>query len=216
MNSPEVKSRNVARASVPDVLADIYHEQVNMAVWRRQLPPELQTEIAEYLRSNPVLDVSRVIAVDAVDSELEGFLGKNAGIGVLQASVAELVSMFAILFDLQHVGLRLKLLQHAMCPRFHVDKVPCRLVTTFCGAGTQWIAHQDVNRAALNRNTGDRNTTQGDLFSSDEAIQSLAVGDVALLKGESWEGNENAGLVHRSPPASGCEQRLLLTLDFVQ
>jgi hypothetical protein len=37
---------------------------------------------------------------------------------------------------------------------------------------------------------------------------------VALLKGESWENNEGAGLVHRSPAVKSGQQRLLLTLDF--
>ena len=34
------------------------------------------------------------------------------------------------------------------------------------------------------------------------------------LKGELWEGNETAGLVHRSPALAKDERRLLLTLDF--
>jgi hypothetical protein len=34
------------------------------------------------------------------------------------------------------------------------------------------------------------------------------------LKGERWEGNENAGLVHRSPVLLSGERRLILTLDF--
>jgi hypothetical protein len=35
-----------------------------------------------------------------------------------------------------------------------------------------------------------------------------------LLKGEAWIGNENGGLVHRSPNLTGGARRLLLTLDF--
>ncbi|WP_332310868.1 DUF1826 domain-containing protein [Alteromonas pelagimontana] len=46
-------------------------------------------------------------------------------------------------------------------------------------------------------------------------IQTIQCGDVALLKGELWEGNENAGLVHRSPPIAAGEKRLLLTLDYL-
>ena len=52
------------------------------------------------------------------------------------------------------------------------------------------------------------------LYPTKDAIQTLAAGDVALLKGESWEGNEGAGLVHRSPAVKSGQQRLLLTLDF--
>tara|TARA_R110000782_G_scaffold50302_3_gene109162 strand:- start:127 stop:561 length:435 start_codon:yes stop_codon:yes gene_type:complete len=45
--------------------------------------------------------------------------------------------------------------------------------------------------------------------------QSLQAGQVALLKGERWQGNEGRGLVHRSPPLVAGERRLLLTLDWL-
>ena len=45
-------------------------------------------------------------------------------------------------------------------------------------------------------------------------IRQMAAADVALLKGEGWQGNQNAGLVHRSPTIPPGESRLLLTLDF--
>jgi len=45
-------------------------------------------------------------------------------------------------------------------------------------------------------------------------LQQLTTGDVALLKGESWVGNEGYGLVHRSPNLENQKKRLLLTLDF--
>ena len=45
-------------------------------------------------------------------------------------------------------------------------------------------------------------------------ILALNCGDVALLKGETWDSNENGGLVHRSPRLTGGDRRLLLTLDF--
>ena len=38
---------------------------------------------------------------------------------------------------------------------------------------------------------------------------------VALLKGESWGGNQGAGLIHRSPQILEEKKRLLLTLDFI-
>ncbi len=44
-------------------------------------------------------------------------------------------------------------------------------------------------------------------------VQYLQAGDVAVLKGEKWQGNEGAGLVHRSP--SGQQGRLLLSLDWL-
>jgi len=55
---------------------------------------------------------------------------------------------------------------------------------------------------------------QSGLSPTAQAIQTLTAGDVALLKGESWESNEGAGLVHRSPVVETGRLRPLLTLDF--
>ena len=46
-------------------------------------------------------------------------------------------------------------------------------------------------------------------------IQQLDSGDVALLKGEKWHGNEGFGLIHRSPYLDPGERRLILTLDWL-
>mgnify|MGYP003313055407 CR=1 FL=1 len=46
-------------------------------------------------------------------------------------------------------------------------------------------------------------------------IMQLNVGDVALLKGEGWKGNEENGLIHRSPHLNTNYKRLYMTVDFV-
>lgn len=102
-----------------------------------------------------------------------------------------------------------------MCPRFHVDKIPCRLVTTYQGVATQWLNHSDVNRSKLGTGNLGKPDEESGLFKSLNNINQLKQGDVALLKGEYWDENEGAGLVHRSPPVAENEQRLLLTLDFI-
>jgi len=101
-----------------------------------------------------------------------------------------------------------------MCPKFHVDKVPCRLVTTYQGAATEWLPHQAVNREKLGAGSNGKADSESGLYKNQNDIQQLNCGEVALLKGESWQGNENAGLVHRSPSLAVDEHRLLLTLDF--
>jgi hypothetical protein len=142
----------------------------------------------------------------------------------LSKDIAQLVDMFCCLFDLKRAGLRLTVLDRAMCPRFHVDKVPCRLVTTYQGIATEWLPHQCVDRSKLGFGNEGMSDEKSGLFQQSEDIQRLYKGEVALLKGEGWEGNEGAGLVHRSPSMSASNQsiwantasesRLLLTLDF--
>jgi hypothetical protein len=43
----------------------------------------------------------------------------------------------------------------------------------------------------------------------------LNAGDVALFKGERWQGNEGRGIIHRSPVPVAGERRLVLTLDWL-
>jgi len=121
--------------------------------------------------------------------------------------VAWLVRAFSCLVDARRIGLRLRMLDKPMCPRFHVDHVPLRLITTYVGAGSEWLREGGMQRRRL----GDPTAEPTD----PAAIQQLGVGDVALFKGEKWLGNEGAGIIHRSPQATTAEHRLILTLDWL-
>lgn len=69
----------------------------------------------------------------------------------LTLDMAKVIEMFGFLFELEHVGLRVRTVDKAMCPRFHIDRVRCRFITSCGGQGTQWLAVADtsVNRAWL-------------------------------------------------------------------
>lgn len=208
-HSTDQKVRHAAKAPTPSVLTKIYDDSTNMAIWQREVCAKRRHNLQHYLQKNsPSLSLTRIIEVDAIERDLADILTGFPDHEALHANIAELVDMFCCLFDLPRAGLRLKVLERAMCPRFHVDRVPCRLVTTFCGAGTQWLPQPLANYQGL------KDEAPG-VYQHKNDIQVLQPGDVALLKGELWQGNEGAGLVHRSPPASATEMRLLLTLDFV-
>ena len=53
------------------------------------------------------------------------------------------------LMGCDQVGIRLETLSAPMCPRFHVDHVPCRMLITLSGAGTEWIHNSDVDWAVF-------------------------------------------------------------------
>jgi len=74
----------------------------------------------------------------------------------------------------------------------------------------QLIVKSSVQEARANL------TTNPAFIKTSMTSNTSAVADVALLKGELWEGNEKAGLVHRSPAVPADHRRLLLTLDFSQ
>jgi hypothetical protein len=52
------------------------------------------------------------------------------------------------------------------------------------------------------------------VYVNQKRIEQLKAGDVALLKGSGWLGNEDKAIVHRSLVLELNEKRLLLTLDF--
>lgn len=197
----------------PTVLADIYQEDINIAIWQRQFDQQLIDASKAFVTSNPNFGKSLSVSPENALETLQ-FATDGKAPEVLLRNVAELVDMFCYLFELKDAGLRLATLNSAMCPRFHVDQVPCRLVTTYHGTATQWLANDAVNRAKLGHGSNGLPDSESGLYMKENDIQHLSVGDVVLLKGERWSGNENRGLVHRSPNIESSEPRLLLTLDF--
>lgn len=197
----------------PESLTDIYRNDVNIAIWQRQAPQLAARESQELVGSRHLHGIRCSIATKKL-SRVADSLAELSPYPYLQADVQLLIEMFSCLFELEAVGLRLTLLENAMCPKFHVDRVPCRLITTYQGPATQWLQHHDVDRSKLGTGSGGLSDEQSGLYRSADAIQTLTNGDVALFKGELWEGNEGAGAVHRSPGLDPGQRRLLLTLDF--
>ena len=208
-----VKVRRAAHGKDVSVLTDIYQDETNMAIWQRDLTASLKRAVDDFLTSNPSFQSSMTVTPEEARSSLSE-LFTDAAHTDIKENIIELVDMFCCLFDLKRVGLRLTVLDRAMCPKFHVDTVPCRLITTFQGAATEWLPHNAVDREKLGAGSKGKADNESGLYAHERYIQQLSCGDVALLKGELWEGNENAGLVHRSPDLSAGERRLLLTLDF--
>ncbi len=196
----------------PAALAGVYDDGVNLAVWRRSLPSELQRAVAIFMDANPTFQTSLTVSANEVLPHLLEELTGSDSANVLCEDIAVLVDMFCCLFDLDRVGLRMNVLGRAMCPRFHVDRVPCRLVTTYQGPATEWLPNRAANRSKLGHGAGGLPDHASGLFQHNDDVQRLKTGDVALLKGELWEGNESAGVIHRSPCIE--HPRLLLTLDF--
>lgn len=101
-----------------------------------------------------------------------------------------------------------------MCPRFHVDRLGCRLITTHSSFATEWLPHPCVDRARPGVVGAGLADQESGVYASEHDIRRRETGDVALLKGEGWDGNEGRGNVHRSPAVPDGEKRLMLTLDI--
>jgi len=207
--------RRSVGGDTPDILPDIYQDDVNIVVWQRNLENELTTAVSNFLEHNKTLASVLVVTPENCFEVLSEKFEKSETITPLINDITLLVDMFCCLFELKGAGLRLTVLDRPMCPRFHVDRIPCRLVTTYQGIATQWLNNNIIDRTKLGVGSQGKPDEESGLMVSTNDINQLTQGDIALLKGEHWDEQEGAGLVHRSPAVSQGEQRLLLTLDFI-
>ena len=198
--------------AAPEIMARILDDEVNLAIWQRELPLHIR-QFADVLLAlgEPLADALVLEMVDEnAKPNLAGLASRFNDLQGYEGFIADiswLVSAYACLLGAKRVGLRLRALDKAMCPRFHVDHVPVRLITTYAGFGSQWLQEGVMER---------RHLGQADAEPTDvSCIEQVKAGEVALLKGEKWQGNEGAGLIHRSPALADGERRLILTLDWL-
>lgn len=207
------RNLRLCESNEPAVLAEIYDKNTDIAIWKRELPHSLQDTVADFIDFNPNYKMSVAIAPTEAQTTLNELLG-NVTSSEFCDDVATLIDMFCTLFGIEQAGVRLSVLDNAMCPRFHVDRIPCRLLTTYQGIATQWLHDEHVDRSKLGHGSCGKPDCESGLFVQSQGIQQLNQGDVAILKGDLWHGNEGRGLVHRSP-STGNARRLLLTIDIV-
>ena len=111
----------------PQVLSEVLKEDVNLAVWQRTLYPEIST-FAGWL-STQGLDLKQSLEVVDERVELGELLRQYVmldGCTLFRSDLQWLAEAFACLTGARRIGLRLRSLDKAMCPRFHVDHVPLR------------------------------------------------------------------------------------------
>ncbi|MEW4447842.1 DUF1826 domain-containing protein [Qipengyuania sp. JC766] len=194
---PALLEQIAALSSDPDVLHDIRQPDCNLAVWTREplagigdLLGGSQTNIRLTTRADEVPDQIR--------TELDRAAYPSGAVrDALIADIAGLGRRYAAILDLAEIELRLEIVTTDSCRKWHADYVSARLITTYCGQGTQWL---DARDAARVRDGCDP-----------VRPRALATGDVGLFKGRL--ATEHPA-IHRSPPIAGTgEKRLLLVLN---
>jgi hypothetical protein len=183
-----------------DILTEIASPGVAAAIWQRtpepgfqswmdgldmDLLPDLRTVVPVHLAEAAVITACETSGLDA---------GPNRD--VLASDIGALAVMMAKILDVDHVRLRLDVADEVMCPKFHIDWVPARLLCTYRGAETEYVplgSEADPKR-----------------------IRQAKRGAAALFRGALWNTDETTGILHRSPevtPEDG--PRLLLVIDPV-
>ncbi|WP_111494935.1 DUF1826 domain-containing protein [Marinobacter bohaiensis] len=206
---PETISQPLAVESTQaECLTEIFRDDVNLTVWKRPPLPGAQTFAQSlFAHTNKLERFINLGPGEPANALLPDWARQLDGAAAWLDDVNQLIDMYRCLFEPDAVGVRLHALNGTMCPRFHTDRVPVRLLCTYRGTGTEWLPESAVARGVGADPLPNQTPGEGE-------IQQVPPGAVALLKGEAWIGNEGRGLVHRSPDASRLP-RLVLGLDWL-
>nr|WP_225587863.1 DUF1826 domain-containing protein [Methylomonas fluvii] len=195
----------------------IYEDGVIFCLIERPLPITIERFICQALKQFGTLELSQPVnPSDFNFTTLWPQARQLDGYHTWLADIKLLATAFCELFELKQTGLRLRTLKTAMCPRFHVDRVPARMICSYGGIGTEWLPEYALDRRKLGMGSGGLEDAQSGLIADQTAIRRMPAYAVGLMKGEAWEGNEGQGFVHRSPtPMAVQPRRLVLTLDML-
>ncbi|MBT3045707.1 MAG: DUF1826 domain-containing protein [Candidatus Thiodiazotropha sp. (ex Lucina pensylvanica)] len=187
---------------VPELadLVEIFDPGVQVCTWQRESDPAIETYLSG-LHQTGELQVLETLS-SAAQPKLD-CLPEGSGLASLIGDLSLLREVVCELMGCSEVGLRLARVGHAMCPGWHIDRTSIRLVCTYQGPGTEWLNDQNVECQDLHDSR----------IRAKAAVQAVT-GEIVLLKGSLFQGNEAFGAVHRSPePAPDAALRTLVTLD---
>lgn len=198
---------------IEDLVA-FFEPHIDLAILARDLSPTLATYVATIARGPHLGWTERVSANGTGLDALAQALPVGDGRDELVDDVRLLVDLMAEVTGAEQIGVRLARVVAPMCPRFHVDPVFVRLLSTYAGAGAQWLDERDVDRGFLGHAAGGKRDEESGLMRPGAKVFQMKPGEVGFFKGKGYPGNERRGAVHRSPPETSAEaSRLLLTLD---
>lgn len=193
-------ARDVLMGREPEILAGIEYPGVAASIWTRSCDKDFQhwidslrPENLPELRTSVPVHLAEAAAIAACE---QAGLPSGSERDMLTGDVGALALIFAKTLKVRQIRIRLDVSDEVMCPKFHVDNVPARLLCTYRGPGTEYVP--EGSEADRRR------------------VRQVSRGAVGLFRGGAWPGLERTGLLHRSPdPATGTGPRLLLVIDPV-
>lgn len=174
---------------------------VSLAIWQRRLPPLVQGAVAGWAAQASPFEA----ALRVSDEDLAALQAPLAQVTDLDArswlfeDVRSLVRELAERAGVASVKVSLGPVRTDQCRKFHVDHLRMRLVTTYAGPGTEWIANEHVERSVLAHPPSCPCDANQQILRAGGAVRHCEAGDVLLMKGARYGGAEQ-GAVHRSPP----------------
>lgn len=193
-------TRSARISAQPDVLGAIRDEDCNLAIWQRPA-------VADFvpLTAGAPQDLRFETTLPDLPAALQSGLAENGFSGAalhdtLIADAALLARLFCAALELARFELRLEVVRSDSCRKFHADYVRARLITTYVGAGTDWLENDEAARVAAG--------------AEPRGIHRMNAFDVGLFKGKLATDHP---AIHRSPPIAGTgAARLLMVLNPAQ
>jgi len=201
----------LASGNQPDILNRVLDPSVQLSLWQRPAQAVINRELSS-LKASDLPDMRCTTSADSFEDDVDMLL-KQQDLDPLVFSnwrrdLRQLADIYFHLSKNRDVEMRLETTDEDGCTRFHVDNTQLRLLCTYQGPGTQWLTDEQTNfLEQCNTESNDDITRLGE-------PSSFAPFWVGILKGKTYPGNSNQGLVHRSPPIKGSDQiRVLFCLD---
>ena len=203
------RQRRHAFGTTRAVHAHIHQLDCDLAVWIRRAPAAAR----RYVRFCPSMllpDITfRVGPDDDVRPHVRaGSLWADKHLAAFADDVAMLADLFRAETGAKNLRIRIERVTNDGCRLFHVDHLRIRLVTTYRGAGTEWLPEWVLDRAGLKKGKNEL------IVRNPHGVRRMRPWAIALQKGELYSGVPDTGIIHRSPPVvSAFEARLVVVID---
>jgi hypothetical protein len=208
-------TRSLHEATRLTELVRIFDADVQLCLYPRS-PVEAITRYFANASAEGVLGLGfRLVTTPGQALDIPGLAALPGRDAVLR-DMAYLLDIYGELLGCPQVGMRLEILNHAMCPRSHVDQTGVRMLCTYHGRGSEWLREEAADRSKLGRLAQGMPDETSGLIRNPKAIRQAPPFSLLLLKGTQWQGNHGRGAIHRSPapdPLQPC--RVLLALDAI-
>ncbi|MBJ3778060.1 DUF1826 domain-containing protein [Acuticoccus mangrovi] len=183
----------------PFVLGSVAEAGVALAVWQRKLPDALEAWLEALPAARFPTMRQRCSAAEVGGTVREACRrAKTPQCAEREAfieAVSALARLAAEVMRSPLIELRLEVAEDQPCPKWHVDGVRCRLLSTLRGPATEF--------GPLGADGAPTSTYRP------------PAGAVALVRGRLWSEREPCAIVHRSPPIKAGVTRFFLSIDPV-
>lgn len=193
----------------------ILEDGLNVCAWPRPLPDAPWRALAEAVEQAPLFENEAAVAAKGLAESIDALVRLLPGGQArefLAADLVALVETYLSLFGRVHAHAHLDLIDRDACRFYHRDNVGVRMICTYVGPGTEWAPRAALVDPDVDDEQAPRNETG--LLVRTSRLRHARLGEVLLLKGKRWPGNQHNGAVHRSPPIEAFgRRRLVLRVD---